>query len=85
MTGYGNYHNIKIEHVVIDLRVHSQEMLNYLMFEMYDDESIFWFQKGEFCVLSRAEKFENVAGGNLSVVPSWLVNVTSGVTSRVAK
>ena len=52
---------------------------------MYDDESIFWFRKGGFCVLSRAEKFENVAGGNLSVLPSWSENVTSGVTSRVAK
>ena len=62
----------------------SEEMLNYLVLEMYD-ESIFGFQKREFCVLSRAEKFENVARGNLSVVPSWLVNVTSGVTSRVAK
>ena len=62
----------------------SEEMLNYLVLEMFD-ESIFGFQKREFCVLSRAEKFENVAGGNLSVLPSWSENVTSGVTSRVAK
>ena len=63
------------------LHTDSEEMSNDLTFAMY-----FGIQRNEFCVLSKAEKFENV-GERKSVCCAQLalVNVTSGVTSRVVE